>query len=58
MKYCKFLKDIYQENELVWEIDKEYLVTHETDNAYFFGNPIKEGIGKDSENDIFIVVDY
>jgi len=57
VKYCKFIKDIYFEKELVWESGKEYLVTYENESTYFFGNPIKEGISKKDENDIYVVVE-
>jgi hypothetical protein len=56
-KYCKFLKDIYCDKELVWETGKKYLITHENKNAYFFSSPIREGIGKDSENINYFIIE-
>ena len=54
-KQCLFLKNIYDGKELVWQAGQKYLVTYEDDNTYFFGSPVKEGIGKDSEGANYIV---
>lgn len=63
-KYCKFLKDIYDNGKLIWEKGQEYLVTYEDKNHYTFGEHIKNdkggsyAIGKDAEGQMYIVTEY
>jgi len=55
MKYCEFLKDIYDDEELVWGKGLKYLVTYEDNQGYYFGDPITRGVFKADENKIYIV---
>lgn len=57
-KYCIFNKNIYDNEQLIWEKDKKYKVTFENDKLYYFGklvNDIDYGIDKQSES--YVVVD-
>jgi len=62
-KYCKFLKDIYDGDQLVWEKGQEYFVTYADNESYTFGNHFlneKGGfyaIDKKAEGDVFIVIE-
>lgn len=62
-KYCKFLKNIYDEGKLIWEKDQEYLITYEDKNHYTFGEHIKNdkggsyAIGKDGKWKLYTVVE-
>ena len=55
-KYCKFLQDVKDDNELIWEKDKEYLIIYENKENYYFGEPITNGIDKKIEGTLFIVI--
>lgn len=54
-KYCKFLKDVECDMKIIWKEGREYLVTYEDEKVYYFGNPIRNGISKEYENESFIV---
>ena len=55
-KYCKFLQDVKDGNKLTWEKDKEYLITCETEETYWFGSPTVNGIDKKIEGTLFVVI--
>jgi len=52
-KYCKFLKEVKFKEEKIWEKEKEYKITYENKETYYFGNPIINGIAKMHENTLF-----
>ena len=56
MKYCKFIKSIHDGSKMMWKKNRKYLVTSETDEVYYFGNPTSSGISKDYENTAYKVI--
>ena len=56
MKYCEFLKDIYDGAELVWSKGRRYPITYEVAQGYYFGSPITHGVSKVDENKVYVVV--
>jgi len=52
-KYCKFFKEVKFKEEKVWEKEKEYKITYENEENYYFGSPISNGISKTYENTLF-----
>jgi hypothetical protein len=56
-KYCKFINSLYKFGEMIWEIGNEYKVTFETDDVYFFGEPIENGISKKYEGKLFVITE-
>lgn len=54
-KYCKFKESIFDGKKLIWQKNKEYLVTYENDEVYEFGNDY--GIEKACEGTKFIVIE-
>jgi hypothetical protein len=50
MKYCRFLENIKCNNKIIWERNKEYEVTFEDEEIYYFGTPIDFGINKSLKN--------
>jgi len=57
-QYCKFNQTISDDNNiLIWEENQEYLVTFESDDTYYFGNPLTSGISKDDENKLYEIIE-
>lgn len=56
-KYCKFLRGVYDGKLLIWNKNKEYLVTYENEDNYYFGKPITKGIAKEGKDKIFRVIE-
>jgi len=51
-KYCKFLEDIYDDQELIWQKGQSYLVIFENDELYQFGD---HAISKKDEGKYYTV---
>ena len=56
-KYCIFKENVYYGNEILWEKDKDYLITFEDEKRFYLDEPIDIGIGREYLDDKFIVID-
>lgn len=36
-KYCRFIENVYDGEKIIFHKDIEYQITHETEDAYYFG---------------------
>ena len=55
-RYCKFIVNVEDSEELIWERNKKHLITYENDEYYYFGDPVFNGISKKYEGELFLVV--
>ena len=56
-KYCKFLHNIYDRDELVWQKGQQYEITYEDNENYYFGEDIQYGISKTHQKRYFTVIE-
>jgi hypothetical protein len=57
-RYCKFNKDISEDNKLIWKKNDKYKVAFEDEVFYYFGQPIiLNGIFKSEQGSSFTITD-
>lgn len=57
VKLCEFLQDVKEDDKIIWNKGSTYTVTYETNDAYFFGVPIENGISKTFEGKLFKIIE-